>query len=106
VYFDISIATYAIIHKTKNKKGNKMAVELEKIAVVLDEAYGQISELESRNSELEEEKRKLEEQLMLAKQAEEEAVAWGNDTSFGHVANDMPSTYENAESRLDSFLSD
>jgi cell shape-determining protein MreC len=83
-----------------------MAVELEKIASVLDEAYNHISELENKNSELESKMAEMEEQLTLAKQAEDNATVWSNGSSFGSVADDMPASYDTAESRLDSFLSD
>ncbi len=84
-----------------------MAVELEKIASILDEAYGQISNLESEKNSLESKVQELENELMLAKQAEDNATVWGsNGSDFGNVSTDTPSTYESAESRLDSFLSE
>ncbi len=84
-----------------------MAVELEKIAKLLEDAYEQIATLESEKQSMETKIDELGNELMLAKEAEDSSIVWGDkNSSFGHVADDIPSYNENAESRLDNFLSD
>ena len=84
-----------------------MAVELEKIAALLDGAYEEIERLTNEKSELESKVSELQESLELSKSASHDnGVMWDNGVAFGEVSHDTPSTYESAESRLDSFLSD
>jgi len=83
-----------------------MAVELEKIASLLDGAHEQIEALESERDQLLAKVSEMEEAMSLLKQAEENVTSWDSSASIGGESVNIPSSYESAESRLDSFLFD
>ncbi len=83
-----------------------MAVELEKIANLLEEASQKISDLEAKNEGLGEKVENLESELSLAKEAEDHSVNWDEGHEFGSVSSETPYENDNAESKLDNFLSD